>query len=141
MSMRPRTSVRCDVAPRSDTLVRFAIESACTGSHPAWLSPSRKAKQRLREAWETLGLRGAALVFDWVTPEPPSDYGPVRPKLLDATDEAFVVNVLARTRSCLLLGDAPLTLETPFLSRALVTDDPRLIEMARKTGVRRTRNG
>ncbi|MBW2397113.1 MAG: hypothetical protein JRG95_22925 [Deltaproteobacteria bacterium] len=66
-------------------------------------------------------------------------YQPRGPKILEATDEAFVVNVLARTRSGLLLGDAPLSLERGYLTRELATDDPRLVELARQTGVRKWR--
>ena len=71
-------------------------------------------------------------------------YGPIDPKLsraaapaqrFAATDRALIINVLARARSCLLLPDVPLELGNAFIARTLWSDDPRLVALARQTGV------
>jgi hypothetical protein len=54
--------------------------------------------------------------------------------VLQATNLLLVVNVLARTRGSVLLADADLALEAPFLARELASDDPRLVSWARETG-------
>lgn len=56
------------------------------------------------------------------------------PVCLRAIDHVLVINVLARTRSGILLAEAPLSLESGFLERSLITDDPRLVTLARATG-------
>jgi len=56
------------------------------------------------------------------------------PKVLRALDLWLVLNVLARTRSNILLPDAPLTLEQPYLGQSLYTDDPRLLALTQATG-------
>ncbi|NWF69189.1 MAG: hypothetical protein HXY40_08885 [Chloroflexi bacterium] len=53
---------------------------------------------------------------------------------LRAIDLGLVLNVLARTRTNLLLGSASLSFDRRLLERALVTDDPRLVALARATG-------
>lgn len=131
MSMRPRYTVHCSLRPPGGVVVRFALGAP----RRRWLRPSRATRALIGEMWEGIGLKGAALVFGWAPPGPPVKYEPRGPKILEATDEAFVVNVLARTRSGLLLGDAPLSLERGYLARELATDDPRLVELARQTGV------
>ncbi len=54
------------------------------------------------------------------------------PRLVCARRASLVLNVLARTRSQLLLASAPLALERAFLERELASDDPRLIALARE---------
>lgn len=133
MSVQPRYTVHCSIRPSRGVVVRFALGAP----RRRWLRPSRATSALIRETWDGIGLTGAALVFSWAPPGPPPKNQPPGPKILEATDEAFIVNVLARTRSGLLLGDAPLSLESGYLARELVTDDFRLVEMARKTGVRK----
>lgn len=53
---------------------------------------------------------------------------------LRAIDMLLVLNVLARTRADLLLANAPMALESGFMNRSLVTNDPRLVVMAQATG-------
>jgi hypothetical protein len=56
------------------------------------------------------------------------------PVCLRAIDFLLVLNVLGRTRSQILMANAPLVLQGAFLERSLITDDPRLIAIARATG-------
>lgn len=53
---------------------------------------------------------------------------------LRAIDVGLVINVLARVRSQVLVADTPLALETGFLERSLITEDPRLVGLAIATG-------
>ncbi len=60
---------------------------------------------------------------------------PVRPpETLRAIDLSLVLNVLARVRSNILVANTPLALEPGFLEQSFITDDPRLVAMARATG-------
>jgi hypothetical protein len=43
--------------------------------------------------------------------------------------------VLGRARSSLLLPEMPLEFGNPFICRRLWSDDPRLVALARQTGV------
>jgi hypothetical protein len=53
---------------------------------------------------------------------------------LRAIDLGLVLNVLARVRSVVLVADTPLALEAGFLDATLLTDDPRMVALARATG-------
>jgi hypothetical protein len=53
---------------------------------------------------------------------------------LRAIDPALVLNILARSRANILLANAPLALETGLLQQSLLTDDPRIVELANATG-------
>lgn len=53
---------------------------------------------------------------------------------LRAIDAAFVLNILARTRSNVVVGNTPLALEPAFLKQTFVCDDPRIVAIARATG-------
>jgi hypothetical protein len=64
---------------------------------------------------------------------PPEDYRDAA-ACYRSIDLALVLNVLARTRAQLLLGDAQLSFDRRMLERALVTDDPRLIALAHASG-------
>jgi len=55
-------------------------------------------------------------------------------RTLRAVDAAFVLNVLARTRANVLVGNTPLALEAGFLEKTVLTDDPRIVELAQATG-------
>jgi hypothetical protein len=66
-------------------------------------------------------------------PEQPQDMRKP-PVCLRAIDHLLVMNVLARTRSGILLSGAQLSLESGFLERSLISDDPRLVALARATG-------
>lgn len=119
---------------------------------------------RLDEAWQTYNLRGAILFYPWrddlkraVISRPTADKPPrtppredddefffeddedtpntpIVPACLRAIDLLLVLNVLARTRAQILLATAPLSFEQSYLERSLVTDDPRLVALARATG-------
>ncbi len=56
------------------------------------------------------------------------------PVCLRAIDHNLVMNVLGRTRSGILLAEASLSLDEGFISRSLISDDPRLVALARATG-------
>ncbi len=56
------------------------------------------------------------------------------PKVLRSLDLWLVLNVLARTRSNILLPDSPLALEQQYLGQSLYTDDPRLLTLTQATG-------
>jgi hypothetical protein len=53
---------------------------------------------------------------------------------LRAIDLAFVLNILARSRANVVVGNTPLALEPGFLSQTVVCDDPRIVALARATG-------
>ncbi|MEQ8677892.1 MAG: hypothetical protein RLP44_03660 [Aggregatilineales bacterium] len=53
---------------------------------------------------------------------------------LRSIDLLLVLNVLARTRADLLLAESPITFERGFLERSLVTNEPRIVALARATG-------
>jgi hypothetical protein len=100
----------------------------------------QRLKDRLDEAWTGYHLRGAMLVYLWrddVRDCLATRLSAVKKPLtyLRATDPLLTLNVLARARTSLLLATAPLALERPFLERALACDDPRLIALARSSGV------
>jgi len=116
----------------------------------------------LENAWSGYDLTGAALVYTWnpkpwkvvVTPQPmpappqqaqdKSDDDddsedktpdPVQMfKVLRALDMPLTLNILARSRSQLMIAAAPLVLSQEYLNRSLVTDDPQLVALAQATG-------
>jgi hypothetical protein len=51
-----------------------------------------------------------------------------------AVDITFVLNILARARSNVLVGNTPLALEAGFLDQTFICDDPRIVNLARATG-------
>jgi hypothetical protein len=53
---------------------------------------------------------------------------------LRAIDLGLVLNILGRVRSVVLVAGTPLALEPGFLDGVLLTDDPRLVALARATG-------
>ncbi|MAE96854.1 MAG: hypothetical protein CL910_19570 [Deltaproteobacteria bacterium] len=136
MSVAPRSPVRCSIKVSSGTIVRFAIE-ATEGPNRLWLRPSRARQECLRGAWDRFGLVGAALIFAWSPPRQHEEGSGRGTRILEATNPELVVNVLGRTRSSLLLGNAPLALERSYLRRELASDDPRLVALARSTGARK----
>ena len=62
------------------------------------------------------------------------DSGTRQIECLRAIDLGLVLNVLARVRSEVLVEQTPLALDPGFLDQAYVTDDPRLVAIARATG-------
>lgn len=111
-------------------------------------------RAQLMSLWEKSNLQGAALVWrydasEWKTicfpPLPQTDQNddetndspPARKPLfrtLRALDSAFVMNVLARSRSQLMIASTPLTFDAEFLCATLMSDDPRLVRLALATG-------
>jgi len=60
----------------------------------------------------------------------------IKPKVakLRAIDLGLVLNVLARARANVLVGNTPLALEAGFLQQTLICDDPRIVAIAEATG-------
>ncbi|GEM_PF-1394621 len=86
--------------------------------------------------WETIGLVGAVHVYDWreevkVATNSRLQAIKAQPRFIRAADPMFVLNVLSRARSYLLLPDSAMALDRPFLERTLMSDDPRLLNAAR----------
>lgn len=105
----------------------------------------------LETAWQEYNLHGAVLLYPWrkelphvmvgrvvtgddTDDEEYEDDKPAAPVFLRALDMCLVMNILARTRSNILLSRAPLGLEYQYLGQSLFTDDPRLVTLARATG-------
>ncbi len=108
-------------------------------------------------AWADYKLDGACMVYNWnadtwkalnMPPTPPpaqnsdddsDDEKPPQPQhitfqCLRAIDLTLVINVLGRARTQLLLANAPLVLSSQYMGRAIFSDDPRLVTLARLTG-------
>lgn len=117
----------------------------------------------LDETWEKYALQGALLVYNWnadnwrqiaqppqPTPqkenesnnsedfeEDQENKSPAQKPLftcLRAIDLALVMNILGRSRSQLLIARAPLLFSQQYLNRSVMSDDPRLVTLARATG-------
>lgn len=73
---------------------------------------------------------------DVLSEEPPEEdkRNGAAPICIRSIDLLLVLNVLARARSQILLAATPLAFEGSYLERSLVTDDPRLVALARATG-------
>lgn len=121
-------------------------------------------KQMLDKSWETLGIDGAILVYNWnreawkTIAQPPAnkqdnddnddddlelddsfsddDGGSNKPRFtcLRSIDLSLALNVLARSRSQLLIARAPLVFGQDYLFRSIMSDDPRLISLVKATG-------
>lgn len=107
---------------------------------------------RLDESWQEYQLNGAILLYPWNRDLPstlagrignddetqPDDHydddKPAAPVILRSFDILLVMNVLARTRANILLGNAPLAIERQYISQSLYSDDRRLIALAQATG-------
>ncbi|MFN8527190.1 MAG: hypothetical protein U0670_01105 [Anaerolineae bacterium] len=95
-------------------------------------------KLRLNTYWDDFQLTGAVHVYDWreeVKQAATNRLNAVKlaPHFMRATDPDFVLNVLARSRSYLLIHGAALALDRPFLERVVMTDDPRLLAAVKQT--------
>lgn len=124
--------------------------------------PVRALEALLEKSWASYDLQGAMLVYRWSMQQwkaiaPPYTVPPddgtqntaasddsqddsARPQpkpnfqIIRSIDLAMVLNVLARARTQLLLAKAPLIFNQGYLNRVLLTDDPRLVALARATG-------
>jgi len=90
-------------------------------------------KPTLNEYWHGVSLVGAVHVYDWreeVKEAAVRRLNAIKapPDYLRATDPFLIVNVLARSRTNLLIPGAALALDRPFLQRIVITDDPRLTQ-------------
>lgn len=121
-----------------------------------------KLLEALDATWHSYQFEGAAMLYPWDTdvtrafttitqpvPEPeytddddddnnnpPAKTEPEKPpfECLRAIDAAFVLNILARTRSNVVVANTPLALEPAFLKQTFICDDPRVVAIARATG-------
>lgn len=87
----------------------------------------------LDEAWTKFQLKGAIMISPWgeETAELFDGKSPVkhRLKVLRTVNPLLVLNILGRSRAKLLLPNVPVSLETQFQTRDLISTDPRLIKM------------
>lgn len=120
---------------RKDVTDRQAVIQATQETGPTLSSLT----SILDKAWDSYELRGAALVYVWrdevkqaITARVNKDKNPLT--CLRVTDPLFVLNVLARARSHILLATSGLALEQGFLDRSLIADDARLIALAHSIG-------
>jgi hypothetical protein len=138
-------AVSFDLNGVSGRLFGAADEPLTTEAAIALLEGDRALVERLKptldEAWANYDLKGAALVYTWRDELRHALNGRLialkrQPVYLRAIDPLLIVNILARSRASLLLSNAPLALERVFLNRVLVSDDARLIRLARAFGCR-----
>lgn len=119
--------------------------------------------QRLNSSWNDYNMQGAVMMFPWdlmlkgivahlpelqqntSIPNPfekANDTNkdeeeidlPSSGMCLRALDMMLIINILGRTKSNILLGNSQLILEDTFINRSLVTNDPRLVQLAQATG-------
>lgn len=116
---------------------------------------TRELEAILNRAWESYQMLGATLVYNWnadhwktvTTPPPvpqPEDIeddaqqnpppAPSTFTCVRAIDLHLVLNVLGRSRSQVLLTRAPLVFSQEYLNRSIMSDDPRLVSLAKATG-------
>ena len=125
----PRTEVTFEIRPVDPAgVARFRLPD----SMPLAEITTPAFEAELDAAWAGYGLSGAVLVFPWH-----ARHAVVYERPVDATDRLLVANVLARARSAVLLGRAPVILDREYLRRDLASDDPRLVALAEASGARR----
>ena len=115
------------------------LAAALTAALEANSELEERLKAQLDAAWAEANLVGAALIYPWrqevkqaLTARLQAIEQPT--VVLRATDPLLVLNVLSRSRTHILLGNAPCALERAFLERVLYTDDPRLVALAQASG-------
>lgn len=89
-------------------------------------------RTHLDQYWANFDIVGAIHVYDWreeVKQAATNRLNAVkqRPNFIRAADPMLIVNILARSRSYLLIHGAALALDRPFLERIVMTDDPRIL--------------
>jgi hypothetical protein len=150
------SNVSCDIVPLAGTLVRFDLNglgaSLCRLLGIKGGGEERESAiqviendenlrtalvTKLDAAWQGYGLLGAVLMYPWheglqqaIATRMVDAFPGSAPSYLRALDPLLVLNVLARSRSQILLANLPPDLERAFLERSLAADDPRLIELA-----------
>jgi hypothetical protein len=147
-----------DMTPEYDNIRKLTAALAEENENTAALL------EKLEAQWASFNLKGAMLMYfmdgdmrrtlrkptpmpdpkkslpDWLGGDDDDDDNAKQPvavaelTALRAIDAALVLNVLARARSQVLLAEAPPVMATSYLSRSIVTDDPRLVAIARATG-------
>lgn len=133
MSTRPRTPVTIEIRPVDPAgVARFRLPEQVSLT----AAVAETSEAALDAAWAAYGLTGAALVFPWS-----ARHAVVYEKALTATDRVLLLNVLARARTAVLLGRAPVLLDPEYLRRDLASDDPRLVALVEATGGQRLQGG
>lgn len=96
-----------------------------------------KLREWLKESWNAINLTGATHVYDWqedtrnaVNKRLEAVKQP--PRYIRCLDAALTLNVLVRARSYLMIPDAALALDRPFLERILLSDDTRLLKFTQE---------
>jgi hypothetical protein len=138
-----RTEAHLETGAVEGVLVRFELDAKARRALLARARPGRgatKLRAELDALWKDFGLCGAALLFQGILRLPPQlEIGGLRAaaptRRLAATSRLLAANVLGRTRGHLLLPGMPLDLRDGFLSRAVWSDDPRLVGAALRSGV------
>jgi len=134
-------TVRVEIQPVMGVVARFPgcrpegqrtvdLDSAHDGIWTSGLGVAPDLVKRLERFWEDLDLVGASMIFPW------------REELgahpcLEARNPLLVLNVLARTRSTLLMARSPLDLGVECLERTLVSTDPALVALVERCEGRR----
>jgi len=107
------------------------------------LETNREQAHHLRQQadayWESLSWKGAILVYNWSEAGESAlkarlELNEKEPMVVRVTDPLLALNLLGRARGMLLLPRASLVLERAFISRAVFSDDSRLIQMALAAG-------
>lgn len=138
MSCVPRTAVRVEIQPVMGVVARFpgvralALDPRHRKVRARGLGGAPDLVESLQRYWEGLDLVGAAMIFPWR-----EEHG-AHP-CLDVRHPLLVLNVLARTRSTLLMARSPLDLGVECLDRTLVSADPALIALVERCEGSRTR--
>lgn len=138
MSMRPNTTVCWHTGGLGSALVRFKLKAhrrkpvVRRSANPAFALA-------LDTEWQRIALRGAALIYE-ALPVPEAAVETSRaalhvPERLSAVYEPLILNVLGRACGGLLLASTPIQLEGEWLARELWCDDPRVVAVARSSGV------
>jgi hypothetical protein len=154
------STLNWDILPLGDTIACFSLEglggslkylmsedlSNTGGSYESVLQsiendPKAQAKliETLDSIWNGYELTGAILVYTWkdTTREvilANARLTNAKPVYLRAFDPLLVLSVLARSRENLLQPNAPVSFDSAYVDRALMSDDPRLVKLVQMSG-------
>ncbi|MDX2159815.1 MAG: hypothetical protein SF162_00680 [bacterium] len=126
-----------DIAPPSKE--EGAVDTADSKALISIIERDKAVQERMRTAlnayWDGVRLVGAVHVYDWreeVKQAVTNRLNAIKqpPRYVRASDPLLVLNILARARTSLLIHGAALALDRPFLERVVMTDDPRLVQLA-----------
>ncbi len=141
MSCSATSAVRVEIRPVLGMVARFpgcrpegqrtlSLDPAHQAIWSSGLGVAPDLVERLERFWEDLNLVGASMIFPWR-----EELG--KQRYVEARHPLLVLNVLARTRSTLLMARSPLDLDVSCLERTLVSTDPALITLVLRCQRRR----